>query len=715
MRKNTFLNSVLILFLVCASMRLTAQQDRFAVLQHQLENILVDTPGLSQKADISVNNVALSDFLQALATSHTINMNIHPELNQINISNNFSNATVADVLLFVCKEYDLTIDFTGNILSISTFHAPTPIVKHRTIPIVYDANADKLSIDLQQDTLYVVFKQLIDKTGRNLVFAPGMAKFPLSAYIKNMPFDSALDKIAFANNLVVTKTRDHYYLFEPNGNSIAAVNKSTPVSNTSLKAGKSVPAVARPQRNRRATFFFEVTDSIHQVLNVDFENTAIATVVYDIGHALDKNMFTATPLLGAGNATVKAAGIGYDLLLDRILENTDFTYKKTEGIYYFGKKEQVSLRDAVVIPLLHRSIEVMTARSSSGNIGNSQRRAGRNDFNNSNFSGNNSFNGTRQGGVPNRQPINTSRTNTFSDRDNQLESLVNMLPEDVIKDLKVSVDVELNSFIVSGPSQHIERFKKFISYIDKPVPVILIEVMLLEVNKTATVETGISWGIGDEPATTQGGIFPTTDVTLGATTVNRIIGGFNGFGSWNLGQVVPNFFAKIKAMEVNGDVNIRSAPKLSALNGHRANLSIGETSYYAVTQRDIIGSQNPQTSTITNFYPIDAEFAISIKPLVSGDGQITLDINVVQSNFNGKQVAEDAPPGINSREFNSIIRVKNKDMVILGGLEEKIKNDTGTGVPLLARIPVIKWLFSKRKREDTKKKLTVLIKPTIIK
>jgi type IV pilus assembly protein PilQ len=290
-----------------------------------------------------------------------------------------------------------------------------------------------------------------------------------------------------------------------------------------------------------------------------------------------------------------------------------------------------------------------------------------------------------------------------------------MLPDDVIKDLTVSVDIELNSFIVSGPSQHIERFKRFIEYIDKPVPVILIEVMLLEVNKTATVETGISWGLGEEPVTTQGGLFPTTDVTLGATTVNRIIGGFNGFGSWNLGQVVPNFFAKIKAMEVNGDVKIRSAPKLSALNGHRANLSIGETTYYAVTQRDIIGSLNPQTSTIINYYPIDAEFAISIRPLVSGDGQITLDINVIQSSFNGNQVAEDAPPGINSREFNSIIRVKNQDMVILGGLEEKIKNDTGTGVPLLARIPIIKWLFSKRKREDTKKKLTVLIKPTIIK
>jgi type IV pilus assembly protein PilQ len=50
----------------------------------------------------------------------------------------------------------------------------------------------------------------------------------------------------------------------------------------------------------------------------------------------------------------------------------------------------------------------------------------------------------------------------------------------------------------------------------------------------------------------------------------------------------------------------------------------------------------------------------------------------------------------------------------LGGLEEKIKNDSGTGVPFLARIPIIKWFFSKRVREDTKKKLVVLIKPTVI-
>jgi type IV pilus assembly protein PilQ len=177
---------------------------------------------------------------------------------------------------------------------------------------------------------------------------------------------------------------------------------------------------------------------------------------------------------------------------------------------------------------------------------------------------------------------------------------------------------------------------------------------------------------------------------------------------------VPNFYLSLKALEANGNVNIRSTPRLSTLNGHKAYLSIGETTYYVVTNQNFYGSQIPQASEIKNYQPIDAELSLAIRPLVSGNGEITMDIKVIQSSFNGQKVDKDAPPGINSREFTSIIRVKDQDVVVLGGLEEKVRNDNGTGVPLLSRIPGLKWLFSSRKREDTKKKLSVLIKPTVI-
>jgi len=288
-----------------------------------------------------------------------------------------------------------------------------------------------------------------------------------------------------------------------------------------------------------------------------------------------------------------------------------------------------------------------------------------------------------------------------------------VVPDDIKNDLDIKIDYELNSFYVNGPSANIERFKSFLKKIDKPVPVVLIELMIIEVSKTATVETGVSWGIGDSEVATQGGLFPEADLTLGSSTINKVIGGFDGIGSFNLGQVVPEFFASIKALETNGNIKIRSTPKLSTLNGHKATLSNGQTSYYAVTQTNIYGTDNPQTSEITNYLPIDAELGLTIKPTVSGDGQVTLDIYVVQSSF-GTRVAEDAPPDLNSREFTSIMRVKDQDIVLLGGLEEQVKNDSGSGVPFLARIPIIKWFFSTRSRTDSKSKLSILIKPTVI-
>jgi len=85
---------------------------------------------------------------------------------------------------------------------------------------------------------------------------------------------------------------------------------------------------------------------------------------------------------------------------------------------------------------------------------------------------------------------------------------------------------------------------------------------------------------------------------------------------------------------------------------------------------------------------IDAQ--TQLKAIVSRKGQLTLDINVIQSDFSGERIENDAPPGLRSREFSSIIRMLNQDSAMLGGLEEKVKNYSGNGVPFLARIPVIK-------------------------
>ncbi len=731
--------SLVLILLLLAHLIWGQEENRIQNIKNNLEALAVDNPGLSEnlKLDINVNSVSLSNFLLAVSQVHRVNINIDPSLQGVNIVNNFSNVTVANLLVFLCKQYTLDITFTGNILSIHQYQPPPVVVPEKEVVVSFDALNSLISMDLKGDPLEKAFRKIIDVSGQNLLYNSGMEGIPLTLYLRDVPLDLAMEKLAETNNLKYSKSRDGFYLFD------RIIENPTSSNGT--------------KRNVLGNnFYYQVLDTVNRILNVDFTNVPIADIVHEISLDLDLDVYMATPLTEAGNISFKAKQIYYDELLTKMFEskasfstsvdnnanrdyasqsqnrnqnrtpqasvNTssspNFTFKKENDLYFFGTADQLSVRKFEIVQMMHRSVELLGDPMQSTGFGRS---AGRTVTGGVNYLGNgfqggaNGFGNNQNnfGQNSNSRRINT-QTNQFNNYASNAEAIVNILPDDVVADLDIKIDFELNSFLISGPAANINRFKKFLKEIDKPVPVVLIEVMIIEVRKTATVETGISWGIGDAPVETSGGIFPETDLTLGAKTVNKIIGGFDGFGSFNIGRVVPEFFATIKAMEANGNIKIRSTPKLSTLNGHRANLSIGETTYYVVTSQNFFGSQIPTASEIRNFQPIDAELAVSIKPLVSGNGQVTLDINVIQSDFSAERIDEDAPPGLTSREFSSIVRMQNQDLAILGGLEEKVKNDTGNGVPFLARIPVIKWLFSKRRREDSKQKLTILIKPTVI-
>ncbi len=287
------------------------------------------------------------------------------------------------------------------------------------------------------------------------------------------------------------------------------------------------------------------------------------------------------------------------------------------------------------------------------------------------------------------------------------------IPEGLKENIGITEFPELNSLILSGPPERVAELESFVKMIDKIVPVIQIEVMIIDFQTGYTVSTGINAGLAEEAVSTSGHVLPDIDMTLSSSSINNIVNSFNGLGLLNLGHVTPNFYISVKALEDKGVVKVRSTPQLSTLNGHEAVLTIGNTEYYLEETNNIIGSQNPQNVMTKAYKPIDANFNLTINPIVSGDEQITLELTVEQSDFTGR-ISKDAPPGKVTRKFNSLIRVKNGEMILLGGLEEKTRNDSGRGIPLLSRIPVLNWLFTSRTKESKDNKLHIFIKPTII-
>lgn len=744
------MNKILYLFFIWLTLQTCYSQkvidDRLETIKNNIELLKIEVPGLNEKLNVNISNTTLANFLIAVAKIHQININVDPQLQNRNIVNGFTDVEIGDLIIFLVKEYQLDIDFTGNILAIKPYNKPVEKVKEKELAVYYDINNNSLSLDLNENALDKVFRKIMSESGKNLLYSPSLNYKKISSYLQNVPFETALEKLSIANGLELEKTEDGFYIFN---------DLYQPSNNSANNRNNGFPQNSRRIRNNRtkAAFNYQILDKEKSLISIDVKDTNIADIIYTLVDELELEIFLASPLDNLGTTTYKSNKTSFEELLNDLLDglktsgndpngNTNsFGYKREKNMYFFGTSNQLSINSIQFVPLQYRSVELLgdaslTSASNTSRLSNGFVNGGGINFigNNSNGINNNTFSGSQNGALNSNFNSNFNNTRNSLDSSGQnfnngantsstqnIGAITALFPDKILQGLDVKIDVELNGFIVSGPSSKLEKFKNFIHYIDKPIPVILLEVMILEVNKSETLEAGLQIGVGQEATVSSGRAFPGADGRVsgrdfdritGNSDFQKIIGGFEGFSSLNLGRLGSRFFLDLKAEESNGNVKILSTPKLSTLNGHKAYLSSGQTTYFEVTNQNFFGSQIPQTSEVTNFQPIDAELALEFKPFVAGNGQITLDIQVIQSSFGGR-IDESAPPDINSRRFSSIIRMKENDIAILGGLEEKFKNDSGSGVPFLAKIPVIKWLFSNRSRTKRKSKLNILIKPTV--
>lgn len=630
MRKQ--LKKLFFVFLILATTIVNAQQDRFTVIEEKLKELSMQTLGLNEKVELSVNGIAIQEFIRALATSNNLNVSVDPSLSA-KVINNFSNVTVADVLLFLCKKYDLEVTFIGNIMSFSQYAAP-PAAPAKYTPkllnISYDKTTDLLSLDLSNDSLAMVVKELTKLSQKNVMFSAGLAGKKVSGYIQNMLFNSALENFAFANELKVTLTEDNFYLIEKMD--AEAPNKKSNSSGQNSHSGK-------PGLNVKA--------DENKLVSVDAVNMPIADILAEVSNELKISYVLFTEPKGNISLTVKNAT--NDEFLNYLFNNTEYTFKKEGDIYLIGDRNIEGIRGTKVVSLKYRTVE----------------------------------------------------------------KVIDFIPADLKKDVDIKTFNDQNSLILCGSKPRMDELEAFIRDIDRVVPVISIEVLIVDIRNMHALATGIKAGLGTAPTKTGGTVFPELNLNLGANSINSIVDGVNGLGIVNLGKVTPNFYLSLQLMEQNGTIKINSTPLLSTLNGHEAKMNIGETRYYLEQNSNVIATTSTTTQNTQVYKPLNAEFAMTINPIVSGDEQITMEITVKQSSFT-TQTGTNGPYGTSSRNFQSLIRVKNQEMIMLGGLDDESQDESASGVPILSRIPIIKWFFSSRSKKKNKSKLTIFIKPTVI-
>jgi type IV pilus assembly protein PilQ len=667
----------LLLFGLVGQIAAQKEAERLARIDKRLNILIEEGAALGKPVTISLTG-SLQELVSFLAESTSTSITVEPGLNR-QVSVTFNKIPVNDILLYLCDNYELDLQPTGDIIHLLTYVPPPDKPNIREPEIGFDARSGLLRMNLRGDTLSEVLRKVSQVSGQSVTAAPLVRNRRVTTYINNLPLEAALDQLAKSNELQVTFANGYYLLEDEQA--------SDPFGTGTNTSGEAATADDNQRRSRNNTRETSTTASNLRLrrsgddrINVQAENIPMSELIKAVAKELDLDYYILSGMpagnavagnrnTGNRNTTVTPATIPLDQelvslqvkdknfaeLLTDLFRNTDYTFEYQRKTYVIGPRTGEGLRTIRVFQFQYRSARGIEA----------------------------------------------------------------YVPETLREGVVIDTLYELNSLVLTGSENNIEEISYFLHKLDRVVPVITIELTIVDVQSNKLEEYGVEAGLvsggrerggriisGDDG---QNGV----DFTFSPGAVNRVLDLLEGQGLVNLGQVSPDFYLSLSALQADGLVDIKSTPKLSTMNSHPAYLSIGEKRYYQEQQVNFPGSDRPIPVQSVIFKEIEANLLIEINPIVSGDEQVTLEIIFEQSEFLS-DTGPNAPPPQVSRRFESMIRVRNGETIVLGGLERELKSSSINGLPWISRVPVIGWLFGKQRKARQKNKLLIFLKPTII-
>jgi type IV pilus assembly protein PilQ len=269
---------------------------------------------------------------------------------------------------------------------------------------------------------------------------------------------------------------------------------------------------------------------------------------------------------------------------------------------------------------------------------------------------------------------------------------------------KSTVDARLNMIVITDTPTVVKRAKEIISKIDRVTPQVVIEARVVEANTNFTREIGFDWG-----EVTLSAFNITDDLEFGPTVfqANNIPDNFvdNNSIDFSFQTLTGTSFsvinAKIQANEVDGKVNIISAPKIVTLNNREATIKQGFEVPYL--ERDSSGNATVRFK--------DVDLLLKVTPAVTNDGRITMKIYVTKNDLVDPTAPE---PALSTNEAETEVLVEDGDTIVIGGILKDSQSWAESGIPGLRKVPAFGWLFKSESTNTDKNELLIFITPRII-
>ncbi len=312
--------------------------------------------------------------------------------------------------------------------------------------------------------------------------------------------------------------------------------------------------------------------------------------------------------------------------------------------------------------------------------------------------------------------------NFWSTIQKELHSILNS-PLDRFKAPEPIINKEAGLITVSGTASQIRRISSYLSELMKRLHrQVMIDVQILSVRLDGSKSTGVDWSqlyklqnvaINYEMLKTKG----VSKIDANSITEWGDIPAENAkFIKINGGISVQSI---IDFLHTQGDVSSISNPKVTTLNNQPAIFSSGEQLYYkilqSVSQVSTGGSSTGQNEVVRSVF---AGVLLDITPEITDNNEIILKINPSISSINSSPSTNNGvrtiPPDLKKQQMSSVVKLKDGQRIILGGLISKVKSITVKKVPILGNIPIIGNAFRKKIKTNIKEELIIIITPHIV-
>jgi general secretion pathway protein D len=280
-----------------------------------------------------------------------------------------------------------------------------------------------------------------------------------------------------------------------------------------------------------------------------------------------------------------------------------------------------------------------------------------------------------------------------------------------------------NAIVIRGTPDELLLAQKLVDDLDKSRPEVVVDVSIMEVSKNFEKTLGIQWpssaGVALSTSTSS---TTSTDANCATDGTGCNTSSSNNLTLYNLAHLNASDFAvtvgsaTANLLLTDSNTKILQNPRIRATDQQKATMKIGEKIPIATGSYQT-GAATAVVSSLVNtqFQYQDVGVNIEVTPTVHYDRDVTLKIVIeVTSQTGSVTISGVTEPILSQRKIDQVIRLREGEASILGGINDSQDQSSWSGIPGLSSIPLLKYLFGSKDHTVTDDELVFLVVPHVV-